>query len=324
MRLPVELLLEIFRHVADYEAGSHSLVACSHVCHQWRAITTTSPLLWARAVNLTDDSEEWVAMMILRSAPHLLDICWNYTFNCAEIIHGSTVYRRDVLTAANNISLAFATLHRVRSINLHLPLERMTEIVARIPRFMPNLATLVLAGYSSSEWLATSIIPLLELRAPALRHLRIENFGLSWSLFHPEGFHNLRSFTLCHLPADCRLSLHDLMACLVGMPLLQVLVVRQALQQSVRPSSASRISFSYLHTIILEATAMHAVFVLESLSTPRLRLLEVHSGYMSAEASATDLNQFSSVVGACAWLTTYCTVEIRCDVNPRLWLSRGG
>ncbi|KAI5995845.1 hypothetical protein EDD15DRAFT_2365276 [Pisolithus albus] len=97
------------------------------------------------------------------------------------------------------------------------------------------------------------------------------------------------------------------------MPLLQVLVIRQALQQSVRPSSASRISFSYLHTVILEATAMHTVFVLESLATPRLRLLEVHSGY--TQASAADLNQFSLVVGACARLTTYRTVEIHYDAT---------
>ncbi|KAI5986460.1 hypothetical protein EDD15DRAFT_2373154 [Pisolithus albus] len=312
-RLPVELLLDIFRHVADSEAGSHSLVACSHVCRQWRAVITTSPLLWARAINLADNSEKWVAVMILRSAPHLLDVSWDYMFNCSEIITGMTVYRRDALTAVNNISRVFAIPHRIRSINLLLPLEHMTEMVARIPRFTPNLGTLVLAGYDSSEMLAGPIIPVLELRAPALRHLRIENFGISWSLFHPEGFRNLRNFTLSYLPTDSRLSLHDLMAFLVDMPLLQVLVVRRALRQSVPPSHASRISFCYLHTVILEATAMHTAFLLESLATPRLRLLEVHTGDTSAQASTADWNYFLSVVGACARQTTYRTVEIHYD-----------
>lgn len=314
-KLPVEILLDIFHHVADSEFGSHSLVACSHVCRQWRAITTTSPLLWARAINLADDSEEWVAMMIQRSAPHLLDVSWDYTFNCSEIILGSVVYRRDISAAANNICRAFSEPQRVRSINLRLPLGCMMEMVACIPTFMLNLRTLVLAGYSSFDGLAGSITPVLELRAPALHHLRIENFGISWLLFHPEGFCNLRKLTLCYLPADSRLSLHNLTAFLARMPLLQVLVIRQALQQSVSPCSTSRISFSYLHTVILEATAAHTVFLLESLATPCLRLLEVHSGDMSAQASTAELNHLLSTVGACARSTAYRTVEIHYDTT---------
>ncbi|KAI6097614.1 hypothetical protein EDD16DRAFT_1527541 [Pisolithus croceorrhizus] len=157
------LTLLVAAMILDSEAGSHLLVACSHVCCQWRAITTTSPLLWARVVNLVDDSEEWVAMMIQRSEPHLLDVSWDYTLNCSEIILGSTVYQRDVLAAANNISWAFSVPHRVHSINLRLPLERMTEMVVCIPTFMPNLGTLVLAGYSSSEGLTR--LPLYNLMA---------------------------------------------------------------------------------------------------------------------------------------------------------------
>lgn len=140
--------------------------------------------------------------------------------------------------------------------------------MSRIPTFMPNLETLVLTGYGSSEGLARSIIPMFKLRAPALHHLRIENFGISWSLFRPESFCNLQHFTLCYLPMDSRLSLYNLMAFLVGMPLLRVLVIRQALQQSVPSSSASRISFSHLHTIILEATVVHMAFLLRSFATP--------------------------------------------------------
>ncbi|KAI6145058.1 hypothetical protein BKA82DRAFT_4016555 [Pisolithus tinctorius] len=295
MRLPVELLLDIFQYVADSEVGSHSLVACSHVCRQWRAITTTSPRLWARAINFANDNGEWVAMMIQRSMPHLLDVSWDYALNYSENIFGSIVYQRDVLTAENNVSRAFATPHRVRSVYLHLPLEHMTIMVACIPRFTPNLGTLILVGYNSSEVLARSTIPVLELRAPALRHLHIENFGIHWPLFHPE---------------DSRLSLNDLMAFLRDMPLLQVLVIRQALKQSVLPSSASRILFSCLRTVILEATAVHMAFLLESLTTPCLQLLEVHSEDLSAQDSTADLNHLLSAVGACARLTTYRTVEI--------------
>ncbi|KAI6137758.1 hypothetical protein BKA82DRAFT_29410 [Pisolithus tinctorius] len=196
MSLPVELLLDIFQYVADSEAGSHSLVACSHVCRQWQVITTTSPRLWARAINFANDNGEWL--------------------NYSENIFGSIVYRRDVLTAENNVSQAFATPHRVRSVYLHLPLEHMTIMVACIPRFTPNLKTLILVGYNSPEVFARPTIPALELRAPALRHLHIENFGVHWLLFHPEGFRNLRNFTLCHLPADSRLSLNNLMAVFTG------------------------------------------------------------------------------------------------------------
>ncbi|KAI6146712.1 hypothetical protein BKA82DRAFT_4015557 [Pisolithus tinctorius] len=310
MSLPVELLLDIFRYVADSEAGSHSLVACSHVCRQWRVITTTSPRLWARAINFANDNGEWVAMMIQRSMPHLLDVSWDYALNYSENIFGSIVYRRDVLTAENNVSQAFATPHRVRSVYLHLPLEHMTIMVARIPRFTPNLKTLILVGYNSPEVFARPTIPALELRAPALRHLHIENFGVHWLLFHPEGFRNLRNFTLCHLPADSRLSLNNLMAFLLDMPLLQVLVIRQALQQSVPPSNASRISFSCLRTVILEATAVHTAFLLESLTTPCLQVLEVHSEDLSAQDSTADLNHLLSVAAACGRLTTYRTVEI--------------
>ncbi|KAI5981576.1 hypothetical protein EDD15DRAFT_2203865 [Pisolithus albus] len=314
-KLPVEILLDIFRYVADSEAGSHSLVACSHVCRRWRATTTTSPLLWARAINLADDSEQWVAMMIERSVPHLLDVSWDYTLNCSEIILGSIVYRRDASIAANNISRVFSIPHRVCSVNLRLPLEHMTELVTLIPTFMPNLRSLVLAGYSFSGGLAMSTIPVLELRAPALHHLRIDNFGISWSLFHPESFRNLRNFTLSYLPVDSRLSLYNLMAFLVDMPLLEVLVIHQALQQSVPPSNASRISFSYLHTIILEATVGHMALLLGSLATPHLRLLEVHTGDMSIQTSAVDFNHLSLVVGVCARSTTYRTVEIHCDAT---------
>ncbi|KAI6148790.1 hypothetical protein BKA82DRAFT_4014741 [Pisolithus tinctorius] len=201
MRLPVELLLDIFQYVADSEVGSHSLVACSHVCRQWRAITTTSPRLWARAINFANDNGEWVAMMIQRSMPHLLDVSWDYALNYSENIFGSIVYQWDVLTAENNVSRAFATPHRV-------------------------------------------------------------------------------------------------------------LVIRQALKQSVLPSSASRILFSCLRTVILEATAVHMAFLLESLTTPCLQLLEVHSEDLSAQDSTADLNHLLSAVGACARLTTYRTVEI--------------
>ncbi|KAI6135905.1 hypothetical protein EDD17DRAFT_1517391 [Pisolithus thermaeus] len=309
-KLPAEILLDIFQYIADSEAGGHSLVACSHVCRRWRVITITSPLLWARAINLADASERWVAMMIERSAPHLLDVSWDYTFNCSEIILELIVYQRDALAAANNISRVFSVPHQVHSVNLRLPLEHMVEIVSRIPTFMPNLETLVLTGYSSSEGLARSIIPMFELRAPALHHLRIENFGISWSLFRPESFCNLQHFTLCYLPMDSRLSLYNLMAFLVGMPLLRVLVIRQALQQSVPPSSTSRISFSHLHTIILEATVVHMAFLLRSFATPPLRLLEVHSGDTSIQTSTVDLSRLLLVVGECAQSTTYRTVEI--------------
>ncbi|KAI6043822.1 hypothetical protein EDC04DRAFT_2599901 [Pisolithus marmoratus] len=103
MRLLVELLLEIFRDVVDCDAWSPSLVACTHVCCQWRAIMTTSPQFWAHAINLTDDGKEWVA--ILHSSPLLLDVCWDYTFHYSGIIYGSTIYRRGILMAANKISL---------------------------------------------------------------------------------------------------------------------------------------------------------------------------------------------------------------------------
>ncbi|KAI6097359.1 hypothetical protein EV401DRAFT_1895525 [Pisolithus croceorrhizus] len=105
----------------------------------------------------------WSIWLMIRSEPHLLDVSWDYTLNCSEIILGSTVYQRDVLAAANNISWAFSVPHRVHSINLRLPLERMTEMVVCIPTFMPNLGTLVLAGYSSSEGLTR--LPLYNLMA---------------------------------------------------------------------------------------------------------------------------------------------------------------
>ncbi|KAI6115429.1 hypothetical protein EV401DRAFT_1889583 [Pisolithus croceorrhizus] len=246
-KLPAEILLDIFRYIADSEAGGHSLVACSHVCRWWRVITITSPLLWARAIDLAD------------------------------------------ATAANNISRVFSVPHRVRSVNLRLPLEHMAEIVSRIPTFMPNLETLVLTGYGSSEGLARSIIPMFKLRAPALHHLRIENFGISWSLFRPESFCNLQHFTLCYLPMDSRLSLYNLMAFLVA-------------PQEYRSLISTPLFWKLLWCI------WHSCF--DPLPPPPLRLLEVHSGDTSIQTSTADLSRLLLVVGECAQSTTYRTVEI--------------
>lgn len=62
--------------------------------------------------------------------------------------------------------------------------------------------------------------------------------------------------------------------------------------------------------LIIEASMIHTILLLESISTPHLQMLEVHLEGMLPVGSTTDQMQFFSTVGVKARLTTYHTLFV--------------
>lgn len=74
MRLPDELLVEVFQNVIDDEQGSLRCIPLSQSCRRWRDAALSAPVLWSVIITDGKTSEAVLELLLRRAGPVLLDV----------------------------------------------------------------------------------------------------------------------------------------------------------------------------------------------------------------------------------------------------------
>ncbi|KAI0077395.1 hypothetical protein K474DRAFT_1098510 [Panus rudis PR-1116 ss-1] len=132
LALPTELLLIIFRFLADDETSS-TLVRATHLCHRLRVTALSSPLLWTRAIT---NHLDCVVGFAERSQQQPLDAIVNLTRSA----------RSPLVTPVeiDTRGLQRPELKSLRSLEIVAPPGMMRECLSHFPNQLPILQVLKL------------------------------------------------------------------------------------------------------------------------------------------------------------------------------------
>ncbi|KZV79537.1 hypothetical protein EXIGLDRAFT_756895 [Exidia glandulosa HHB12029] len=233
-RLPVEVLLLIFRHYHSTNCGDaptwsssvQPVVTITHVCRHWRAAALDDANLWT-TVSAQDYNELQALPVILsRSKMRPVDIAIEWR------LHILARTRASVLQALNE------HLSHTRALRLHVRDEHSSDWVAALTSPAPLLETFELVrGSRLPEPLGAGIISSAERRlfgahAPRLRDVTLENAALD-TLDAPDVFRGVAELSV----SQHNITPQDVRAVLASCPNVQDL----NLTGSASPSALARI-----------------------------------------------------------------------------------
>ncbi len=172
-RLPRDILLEIFSLCRPGHPGLNDEPhldaryypwTLGHICHWWRDIVHSSPMLWAVVVLYPPYNPKIVETQLQRSGNVPLSVCI-FIHHCGGSVHNSAI-----------IDSVMGLCHRWSKLELHAhaPLCHGVDLpphADKLPFSLPQLQTLKVRGTWSSY-----VVPVLD--APLLKTVRLNEFPL--------------------------------------------------------------------------------------------------------------------------------------------------
>ncbi|KAK0207697.1 hypothetical protein IW262DRAFT_1418887 [Armillaria fumosa] len=159
-RLPRDILLEIFS--LSFSRGARDYPwTLGHVCHWWRDIVHSSPMLWSVVVLVPPYNPDIIETQLQRSGNVPLSVYISIE-SYGGRVHSSTIIDR-----------VMGLCHRWSKLELHAH----GSMPRQMPSFLPQLRTLKVRGSWSSE-----VVPVLN--APLLKTVRSDDFSRQLVPYH--------------------------------------------------------------------------------------------------------------------------------------------
>ncbi|OCH95894.1 hypothetical protein OBBRIDRAFT_443601 [Obba rivulosa] len=277
LRLPHELLADVFAHVAQDAAAAHPWAlevpwaAVAHVCRYWRAVALHAPRVWAA---LALKRPEWVAMALQRAKAVPL------------VVHADLrLMFRDPYV--RSIAAIIANIDRIKALELRAPGDRllMLSVWKLCTRPAPQLETFSFVDFrrlfdvrGPTERVPSS---LFAGETPRLRRVELRHCTWCWhsSLF---------CASVTHLTLDARrvrahASLDDILDALKRMPRLEVVDLDQlapVVPWTFQPANPNlvmnRVHLPHLRSLSISALALNCATLLHCISFPPQASLTLH------------------------------------------------
>ena len=245
-KIPPEVLSLIPNHWQCSD-GDEDLIALTHVCHSWRELFTSCPLLWTR-MDCTNVDKTKIYIERSKSSP--LEI------------HLERSNDRSYREAA--LVLAATHVGRLRTISAEGDLTRIrTVLVKHFPCPVPSLKTLNIKHFRSYGTPPTLPNELFNGVFSSLHELCL------WGGVTPlpwRGLPNLTTFSLSCVPGD-KISITQLLDFLESAPHLRHITFFKSIPDSSNAPAKRLVSLPYLNDLCIVAQPAHSI-LLNHLSIP--------------------------------------------------------
>lgn len=251
-RLPPEVLMEIFQQCKGHWAkDATSWMFTSHVCRQWRTIALNCPTLWNH-IRLT---AKWECIEeFMKRSKHVPLIV------------------QQAVTPTQETEQFFANrMERIESLKLTV-WHRWDDAQDSVGD-APLLRRLWLnsqdepASFREDAHNAFSKKILYGNAAPRLEELKLTSIAVDWRILRHSNLRDLRILRHEHAPSN---TLSDILSALAAMPLLEVLVLHNALGQHVQPPDPANrpVALRNLRSVAIAAETFVCAHFLDRLDFP--------------------------------------------------------
>ena len=235
---------------------SFTALSISQVCHSWRFIALSLPILWANLVEFEERSESWNVEMLRRSDTYPIDLS-----------------RRDFVPRAENIiSKELDHLARLRTYRVMFDSTAQETLITKLSNEAPQLVHLDLS-YSGPSVGGRLEFPssLLGDDAPLLRQLELTRCTIDLS---SPLLINLSTLSIRNVNMAIAPTLSQWISALRRMPGLTTLSIQDSFsplpQTLVHPSpSKSPVELPYLSELYLDGHISNVALLLRDLAFPK-------------------------------------------------------
>ncbi|KAG8962301.1 hypothetical protein FRC00_009844 [Tulasnella sp. 408] len=243
--LPVELLIQIIRHVvrtslqknkADYY---QYIITLSGVCSHWYGVMRDSPSLWNQVH--ASDSPYIVGMALERSSSHLLDIT----------IDASAYQERGLNDTQDFINMIILHRSRWRTVDVSVPSSWIPLVTTALQEPALNLEELSLIDQESM--FSTQEVEFFGGMSPQLTALTLDGVPTRWS---SEIVHDLKSINLSWIHFPSTKTILDIFS---YSPQLQKAIVWRCTTEEIFTDSSVSIRLSQLSLLRIDLGRLEAI-----------------------------------------------------------------